>query len=149
VPLNRLDDYSFHSALAASLIPGWIADAPDFDTRRAQKLLDRYREIRPFLIGGWYPLLPYSRRATDWIASQYHRPDLQAGMILLFRRAQSPYRTIETSLHGLELTAAYELTYDSSGQKLSAQGAELMRAASFTLPEKPQSELIIYRKTGR
>jgi alpha-galactosidase len=36
VPLTRLDDYSFHSTLAASLIPAWIADAPDFDGARAR-----------------------------------------------------------------------------------------------------------------
>ena len=30
-PLTRLDDRSFHSTMATSLIPAWIADAPGFD----------------------------------------------------------------------------------------------------------------------
>lgn len=76
VPLARLDAYSFHSAMASSLIPGWIADAPEFDRATAEKLLQRYREVRHLLVGAWYPLLPYSRSPKDWIASQFHRPDL-------------------------------------------------------------------------
>ena len=58
VPLTRLDDYSFHSTLPASLIPGWIADAAGFDTVGAKRLLDSYRAVRHLLVGAWYPLLP-------------------------------------------------------------------------------------------
>jgi alpha-galactosidase len=144
--LNRMDDYSFHSTLASSLCMGWIADAADFDLARGKKLLDRYREVRPLLTGAWYPLLPYSRAKDGWIASQYHRADLGAGMILAFRREQSPFRTAELKLRGLESTAAYELTYDIAGRKLRATGADLMNRFELTLPERHRSELISYRR---
>ncbi|MFQ6040489.1 MAG: alpha-galactosidase, partial [Candidatus Poribacteria bacterium] len=145
-PINRMDDYSFHSALATSLCVGWIADAADFDFQRGKKLLDRYREIRHLLIGAWYPLLPYSRNPTDWMASQYHRPDLDEGMILIFRRPDSPYRTAEVSLGGLDAEATYELSCDSSGEKTRAHGADLMKKFPVTLKTEHQSELIVYRK---
>ncbi|MBC8232050.1 NPCBM/NEW2 domain-containing protein, partial [bacterium] len=145
-PINRMDDYSFHSALATSLCMGWIADAPDFDFQRGKKFLDRYREIRHLLIGAWYPLLPYSRNFMDWIASQYHRPDLDEGVILVFRRPESPYRTTEVSLRGLDAKAMYELFYDSTGAKKRAQGSDLMGTFQVTIPQKHQSELIVYRK---
>ena len=145
-PLIRLDDYSFHSMLPTSLVLGWIADAPDFDARRAKQLLDRFRQIRHLLVGAWYPLLPYSRSSGAWMASQYHRPDLNEGMILVFRRAESPYQTVELALHGLDPQVTYELSYDSTGTSARQTGAELMEQLRLTLPKRHQSELIVYRK---
>jgi alpha-galactosidase len=148
-PINRLDDYSFHSAMATTLCLGWIADAPDFDPERGRELLERYREVRHLLIGAWYPLLPYTRDAKQWMACQYHRPELGEGMLLVFRHAESPYSALEVSLHGLEPEATYELTYDITGQKIRLPGAELMKAYTLILPDRPDSELIVYRKVGR
>ena len=113
--LNRLDDYSFHSTLASSLCLGWIADAPDFDVQRAKQLTDRYLAVRHLLIGAWYPLLPYSRDQHAWTGSQFHRADLDEGMLLVFRRAECPYPTAEVALRGLNPEARYEVVSDLSG----------------------------------
>jgi len=145
-PIDRMDEYTFHSAMATSLCIGWIADAPVFDKQLAKKYTARYREIRHLLIGAWYPLLPYSRETRDWIASQYHRPDLDEGMILVFRRPGNLYVTVELSLHGLKPEAIYELSYDSNGKKATLKGADLMKKFLITLPEMGQSALITYRK---
>ena len=145
-PLVRLDDYSFHSTLACSLIPSWIADEPGFDTKRAKKLMDRYLGVRHLLIGSWYPLLPYSRDLTQWIGSQYHRPDLDQGMILVFRRAESPYATVDVTLHGLDPNATYELASDGTGEKRQAKGSDLMKGFQLTLRDRHSSDLIVYRK---
>ena len=145
-PLTRLDDYSFRSTLAASLIPAWIADAPGFERERARKLLDRYRAVRHLLVGAWYPLLPYSRSARDWMAVQFHRPDLGEGMILLFRHAESPYRTVEVALRGLKAERNYALTFDNSGQTQRVPGADLMTHLLLSLDTRPGSELITYRE---
>jgi alpha-galactosidase len=146
VPLTRLDDYSFRSTLAASLIPAWIADAPGFDRECARKLLDRYRAVRHLLVGAWYPLLPYSRSPRDWMAVQFHRPDLGEGMILLFRHAESPYRTVEVALRGLKAERNYALTFDNSGETQRVRGADLMNHLFLSLDTRPGSELIIYRE---
>jgi alpha-galactosidase len=145
-PINRMDDYSFHSAMASSLCLGWIADAPDFDLQRAKRLADRYRQVRHLLIGDWYPLLPYSRGLEHWMAAQYHRADLGEGMILVFRHPESPYPTVEVSLRGLEPATTYELTYDSSGATGRHKGAKLMAGFAVTLAGKQRSELIAYRE---
>ncbi len=139
---------SFHSTLAASLIPAWIADAPGFERERARQMLDRYRAIRHLLVGAWYPLLPYTRNPRDWMAVQFHRPDLGEGMILAFRHAESPYRTVEVALRGLKLERSYALTFDSSGEKREARGADLMRGLLLSLDTRPSSELITYREIG-
>ena len=144
--LNRMDDYSFHSTMASSLCMGWIADAPNFDVKLGKKLLDIYLRVRHLLIGAWYPLLPYSREDSAWMASQYHRPDLQEGMILVFRHAKSPYRTADLALRGLDKDTEYVITYTTTAQEVLMKGTDMMRSLPITIPEKHQSELILYRK---
>lgn len=143
--LNRLDDYSFHSTLASSLCLGWIADAPDFDHARAKKLAERYFAVRHLLIGAWYPLLPYSRGRTDWSGAQYHRADLDEGLVLVFRRAESPYPAVDAPLRGLQPNTRYEVVSDSTGLLGTFTGAELAREFRITLPKKHSSDLITYR----
>jgi len=145
--VNRLDDYSFHSALASSLCLGWIADAPDFDRERASKLAERYRRVRHLLIGAWYPLLPQSRDKAQWLASQYHRPDLDAGVILAFRRSESPYPSAEVALRGLDPKATYELSREEAAAT-RVSGAELMGRYQLTISERGRSLLVGYRKAG-
>jgi len=146
--LNRLDDYSFHSTLASSLCLGWIADDPAFDMERAKALVERYRAVRHLLVGEWYPLLAYSRDPKAWTGSQFHRADLDEGMLLVFRHAESPDATAEVSLRGLDPKATYELTYESTGRKTRFKGAELMGRFKLTIAERHGSDLIRYRKTG-
>ncbi len=147
--LNRMDDYSFHSTLASSLCMGWIADAPDFDAARGKKLLDRYLQVRHLLVGAWYPMLPYSRDSGEWIGSQFHRRDLDAGMLLVFRHAESPYRTVDVALRGVRPEATYELASDSTGRRWRATGEELSRSLMITIPEKHGSDLIVYHVLGQ
>ena len=88
--------------MASSLIPAWIADAPDFDQRRAKQLLDTYRQVRHLLVGAWYPLAPYARDGKHWMASQYHRPDLGEGLVLVVPPLAAAERSFTLRLHGLE-----------------------------------------------
>ncbi|HTL29997.1 MAG TPA: alpha-galactosidase [Tepidisphaeraceae bacterium] len=145
-PLVRLDDYSFHSTLPNSLCMGWIADAPDFDSKRGAELLKRYRELRHLLIGAWYPLTPYTRDPAKWIASQFHRPDLNEGMILVFRHAKAPEDSITLKLHGLDASATYELHNETTGSIERKSGRKLMDGLTIKLAKTPQSELISYKR---
>ncbi|MDH7603007.1 MAG: alpha-galactosidase [Armatimonadota bacterium] len=144
-PLVRLDDYSFHSTMACSLIPAWIADDPKFDSALAKKLLDKYRQLRHLLVGAWYPLLPYSREPKHWMAYQFHRPDLNEGFVLVFRRAECANNTVEIRLHGLDPKADYEVRFDGSGDVRREKGSQLMQCLSCSIGQKPGSELIHYR----
>lgn len=171
--LNNLDSYSFHSTIASSLCLGWIADDPDFDALRGRQLIDRYKQVRHLLVGAWYPLLPcpndyvdvntpnldlwlwdgrdmlkHRRPHTHWVASQYHRPDLDEGMILAFRRPDSPYPSVAVSLHGIQPAEMYEVTWDS-GTTATMPGSQLIADFEIVLPEKRSSDLILYRRSSR
>jgi alpha-galactosidase len=146
--LRDLDDYSFHSTLASSMCLGWIADDPQFDTARARELVERYKRLRHLLIGAWYPLVPFSASKGDWLVSQYHRADLGEGLVLALRRSECPYPSVEFALQALEPDAKYELSFDTTGQKLHATGADLMTSRRIELDDKKRSELMRYRKVG-
>jgi len=147
--VNRLDEYSYRSTMASSLCLGWIADGPDFDMGTAKRFVDEFRALRHLLVGASYPLLPYTRSHRDWIATQYHRPDLGEGMILAFRRAESPYIPVEVALRGLDPAATYELRYLSAGTTERGTGEALMRGLVLTLPEPRASEVVWYNAVGR
>ena len=67
-------------------------------------------------------------------------------MLLVFRHAESPYRAIEVTLHGLDAAATYELTYDTTGEKSKCLGSDLIKSLLINLPAKSSSEMITYRK---
>lgn len=169
--LRDLDDYSFHSTMASSLCFGWIADAPDFDSARGRELLQRYHKVKHLLVGAWYPLLPYpydhhgaetddekywiwredrmrkfTRPKTTWTGSQFHRPDLDEGMLLYFRRPDSPYKTVQVNLRGLNPTTLYELIPELGGKAWRATGATLMQGLDLTLDNPRSSKVVVYRK---
>ncbi|HUT33425.1 MAG TPA: alpha-galactosidase [Planctomycetota bacterium] len=127
------------------------ARAKDFPTELAKAAIAEAKSLRPFYQGDYYPLLPITLDDSHWIAWQLHRPDLDAGFAVFFRRPQSPYTAAEVALRGLDPKATYELTffpgYEPKGKKRST-GAEL---AQFTaeVPSAPASLLIRYQRAAR
>jgi alpha-galactosidase len=144
-PVNKLDDYSFHSAMLGSLNLGWIADAADFDIDRARKLVDRYRAVRHLLIGDFYALTEYNRSADAWCALQFHRADLNEGMLILFRRPDAGAKTFTANLQRVDTGIEYELKWLVSDNAQRVAGQALARGLSVTVPEAPGTELVTYR----
>jgi len=145
-PLIRLDDRSFHSTLATSLIPGWIADAPDFDATRAKELTETYRRLRHLLVGAYYPLTPYSRDGRHWMALQFHRPDLDEGLLLVVPPLGSEQRSIPLTLHGLDAQATYELHHEIANRRVTMTGADLQRQVEIPVPPGDGGERVVYRR---
>lgn len=145
-PIMQLDDYSFHSVLAGSVCLGWITDDPKFDMQKAEVLLEQYKAVRHCLVGGWYPLLPYSRDETMWCASQYHRRDLNEGVVIVFRRPQSPITKATFPLNEIDPSLTYELTIWPAEERRTVAGTELINGINVELKNMPDSTLIWYRK---
>jgi alpha-galactosidase len=147
-PIDRLDTYTFHSVLASSVCLGWIADAPGFDLTRATELADRYRRVRHLLVGDWYPLTPYHRSREDWLAGQYHRPDLDEGLVLVFRREDTAGRDWQRAfrLRGLDPAATYRLEHDTTRESRQVSGADLAAGLVVQLHDAPASDMIHYRR---
>ncbi len=81
-----------------------------------------------------------------WLAYQLNRPGQGDGIIIAFRRKDSPDGSITVKLHELDQSASYELMDDDSGLKVIKAGNEITAGFTLTLPVKPSSLLIRYRK---
>ncbi|HUU21221.1 MAG TPA: alpha-galactosidase [Phycisphaerae bacterium] len=121
-----------------------IRDDYPWDWHR--RMLGEYRRARPLFYGDYYPLTPSSAAPETWAAYQMHRPDLGEGMVLAFRRPQSPYVSADFRLGGLDPEGSYELEDADSGQTWRQNGRELTeRGLRPTMETAPASRLFFYR----
>ena len=131
VPYRPGEDYVALSGLSPSFVTGmfpFISDAPiraeppaDYPWDWLRRVLDTHRRARPFFRGDFYPLLEDTRSNQHWAALQFHRPDLGAGMVLAYRRPQSPFTTARFDLRGLEAGQSCHLE-DAAGGKPRCEG---------------------------
>jgi alpha-galactosidase len=120
-------------------------DHVDFSLLR--KLIDEHREISPYLLGDFYPMTPYSLAEDQWMAWQFHRPDLHGGVVQVFRRSRSIYESARLKLHGLAPDRKYELRNVDEAEPREATGAELMEKGFLVaVPEAPRAVTIIYQQ---
>ncbi len=147
-PISRLDDYTFRSVFPTSLCIGWIADDQDFPKSRAARMLERYRALRHLLVGAYYPLTGYSRSTRDWMAMQFHRSDLDSGMIIVYRRKDSPYRSLEVSLRGVKPSTVYALRSETTGAVTRVTGAGLRKQMVISLMEPHMSDILVYSRAN-
>ena len=121
-------DYDTLSALSPSLVMGLfrgLSDVPvipeppaDYPWDWLRRILETERRAWPFLLGDYYPLLAPTVSTEHWSACQFHRPDLDAGLVLTFRRQESPYVKALFPLCGLSLHGQY---YFSSHAELNSR----------------------------
>ncbi|MBX7237058.1 MAG: alpha-galactosidase [Caldilineales bacterium] len=155
--------YAFRSALSAGLITNWSSQAleagPHFvasqpallvalpiDTIRA--LMAEASAMRKYFYGDFYPLLSFSLAPDAWAAWQFDRPDLAEGMVVAFRRHESPFPRWEARLKGLAPEASYQLVSLDDGSIRHMSGEALMYGGFIvTINEKPGSALFTYRRT--
>lgn len=105
------------------------------------------KRIRKYYFGNQYPLSDITTSPKDWCVLQYHRPADGDGMVLAFRRDQSPYTGFVCALNEIDADADYEVTlspgYTPEPPK-TMKGAEL-RKIVLSIDEMPGSALLEYR----
>ncbi len=120
--------------------PEWVA--------WIKQAIGEYREVQPYFYGDFYPLLPYSRSDTAWTAWQWNRPEKNDGLVVVLRRPQSPFTTMELGLKHLNPDASYQVeirtTYDKAPVR-EMKGSDLARLP-IQLADAPSSTLIFYRQ---
>jgi alpha-galactosidase len=113
-----------------------------------KRAIAEYREVQPYIYGDFYALLPYSRGEESWTAWQWDRPEDRDGLVMIFRRPQSPFTEMELNLKQLGADAIYEVEIRATQNKTSIKmmkGSELAHR-SVRLPDAPSSTLIFYRR---
>lgn len=153
VPLHTaalwsFDPYSFRSAMTTG-VPAYLdLRSPDLDRPQARAAIAELKRLRPYFLGDLYPLLPLTTSPTDWCAYQFHRPDLDAGIALFFRRHQSPYATLEGSLQAIDPNARYQWAQREDYREpiwRTTSGSELAHLR-ISIDQKPGAVLLQYRQ---
>jgi len=143
--------YAMRSALGPSIVTHWSGQALDsgaeLPIETIRRLMAEALAMRKYFYGDFYPLLSFSLAADAWAAWQYDRPDLGEGMVVAFRRHQSPFARWEAKLQALELEADYDLVSWDDRSTRRMTGAQLMTEGfGVTIDEKPGSALFTYQR---
>ncbi len=143
--------YTFRSGLTAGNIhvgadpDGIINNARPHTADAAKRSTAVYRRVRPYMLGDFYPLFPHLESEEAWFGYQFHRPDLEAGMALIFRREKCVAEAETAGLRGIDPGARYEVTFEDAGTTQTMTGAELARL-KLTISQAPGSALVFYKK---
>lgn len=149
------DDYEFRSSMCSGLCLNWwvSGDVPaeripaNFPFVWAKATLDRYLNVREFYYGDYYPLTTYSQAADAWMAYELDRPDLGKGMVVALRRPNSPYRSLEVALRGLDERSSYRVTNLDNREQRRYPGKQLLQEGlEVSLQTKPGSALLVYER---
>jgi len=109
------------------------------------------KRIRKYFRGDFYLLSNANANPRDWCVMQYHRPDEQDGLVMAFRRDQSPYTRFDGSLFGIDPAADYQVTmyptYDPD-KPATLKGAALQKLR-IDIAGCPGSVIIEYRKMAQ
>lgn len=67
----------------------------------AKKTIDEYRRIRKYLSQDFYNHGSESYDKSSWAIWQYHNPETNSGIVMAFRRENSPFDNVKISLWGI------------------------------------------------
>jgi alpha-galactosidase len=159
-PAKPGDTYNFRSAWCGGLPfslfhpcgdgAALTEPAADYPVEWHRQMLADYRRVRPYLTGDFHPLTPCTLSQQDWCAWQMDRPDLGEGMVIAFRRQDSPFTSAAFPLRGLEPQALYAIEDLDSGTVTRATGQALQETGfTVTIDAKPSANVHIYRKEQR
>ena len=150
-PAQFFDDYGFFSSVCAGSVftpSDWNAgivknDFTPEQTTWFKKVFAAADRVRPFFEGDFYPLTdlraPDSQGERAWCAYQMHRPDLDAGFVVCFRRCEAAASVFTAALGGIDPSARYTTetfggpTEQVDGRALANFTAELKSPRSFRL----------------
>lgn len=141
-----VEPYAFWSNAGQSLGFGLDVRLKDLDYAAIRRLIDQWRQIAPNYYGDFYPLTPWTRDSTVWMAWQFDRPEAGEGMIQIFRRHNSFYESARFKLLGLDTEADYLVTNLDTGVQERRSGRELLNdGLPVTIADKPGVALLTYR----
>jgi len=144
------DAYLFRSMMTPYPNCLWDARRTDLDYDEFRRLISQWKQVAPNYAGDFYPLTPYSLDRANWIGWQFDRPELGEGMVQVFRRERSIYRTADLVLRGLDRAARYTITnLDAPDKPQEMTGNDLLeKGIPVELNSRPGAALFIYKRAG-
>jgi alpha-galactosidase len=104
-----------------------------------------FKRVRRYFSCDYYPLLPPSLDDGGWAASQFHDREQGSGIVLAFRRKQSPLETARFELGGLLPGRLYRFEDADTGAVVEISSGKLAGDGFVVnIPEKRVSKLYYY-----
>ncbi len=146
--IHEKDEYWSRSSLVAEFSFGPGSEGLQVvDFKRLRRVLDAWRRLADYILGDFYPLMPYTQSTDTWMAWQYDRPDAGGGAVQVFRRETSVYEAARFKLKGLDPQAIYTLEDLDQPEPRRASGAELMdKGLSVSLKDAGSAAIIVYKR---
>jgi len=141
-----ISPYHFRSSMSSSMVINWDINSKEHTLPELQKYFQDFKRLRPYFYEDYYPLTRYVSSDNEWMAYQFNRLTVNDGVVFAFRRPDCRNETINIKLRGLDEKAVYELFYEDYLLKTEMTGAELMKGIDISIPGKPGSLLISYKK---
>lgn len=141
--------YEFRSAATNGIAAQFDVLNENFDFEKAGKCLQEFTVNREYWKGDFWPLTAITTDNTAWAAWQLNKPEEGKGLVMAFRRAQSPYDRAVFELRELDESAEYELEIideDRNVQTKRANGADMSNGLEVILDKKRTSTVIRYRR---
>lgn len=142
--------YLFRSGFNAGISFCEDIRSPDYPREMLEQAIAEGKRIRKYFFGDVYALSDVTVNPRDWLVLQYHRPEEDDGMVIAFRRHDSPYTGFAlTALRGIDPGAMYDVTVSRGyvrDPSLHMSGAALPEY-TIAIPEWPGSVILEYRRT--
>ncbi|MBN2559591.1 MAG: alpha-galactosidase [Phycisphaerae bacterium] len=141
--------YRFRSAMTAGniLVKGSLTgrlNGKDDDTAAAvRRTVAVYKQLRPYMVGDFYPLFPHDESDSQWYGYQFDNPDLEAGCVMLFRREKSPDAIKVIHLSGVDPRGSYEIT-DLDVRTATELSGKDLREKGWTVEIKDQTSAVVF-----
>ncbi len=89
---------SFSSSWGGAFYNAVFQSMSEDDLKWAKKITDEYRRIRKYLSQDFFNHASVTFDDTAWTIWQYHDNDAQSGIVMAFRRENSPFENVEIEL---------------------------------------------------
>jgi alpha-galactosidase len=142
--------YQVRSAATAGLINQFDYLDPLFPKDLAVASVAEAKEDQKFWYGDFYLLASASVSPEQFVAYQFHRPDLDAGVVLAFRHTQCGFLGVIAGLSGVNPAQRYDVEFiDDNHDKTSRRltGEELRGGLQLRIAKPGGSLLARYRRS--
>ena len=117
-----------------------LAEVSEADFELAKKVCDEYRRIRRYFSCDFYNHASRDFDDTSWAVWQYHDEQTDSGIVLAFRRSNSPFKSVTVELKGIDGNKRYPAENLDSGEIF-----DIDKSIDITLPEKRSCVIFEYK----
>jgi alpha-galactosidase len=143
--------YNFRSGFNGGIAFAEDCRPADYPRETLAQAIAEGKRVRKYYFGNFYTLGDVTLNAQDWCVMQYHRSKEADGMVVAFRRPESPDAIKSFDLREIDPKAEYEVTRSASYQPGMPEkvSGEQLRRLTIEIGDKPGSVIVEYRRVGR